>query len=414
MKYNLNAFTALTLAFLFLCFPVLSGLAESPADVLLDVHWEENTENGSSGSFVSYPVLRGGESPEAQALAAKINGYIQNAAQVPAYMQLLSTLQPGGTGLNMDYDLSIPYAWDEAGENRKCAPYASLVFSAKGKMLVGRPSQAYYPMTLNMATGEPVAFEALFTDPDGAKAFMEAYLEEEVEPTLSTYLENNQLFPVPFDRFFLDGKGNLILYYENSQLSFLSGDSGAVAFRYSELWDWLDTSPEGVPMSVLAMPEEYTGGMTMAEQMDQIRMDIYPLWGFGMEGELGMSVEALTDYYPQAADSEYYPGGACFEVETAALRGTLILTDEAENAVASVLSKRADYFGICTGKTSMADAEALMGREPTARLPIGGGAAELYRVCPGTAAVYQSLDGSMFTLYADENEIVQYIKLALE
>ena len=413
MKYNLNAFTALTLAFLFLCFPVLSGLAESPADVLLDVHWEENTENGSSGSFVSYPVLRGGESPEAQALAAKINGYIQNAAQVPAYLQLLSTLQPGGTGLNMDYDLSIPYAWDEAGENRKCAPYASLVFRAKGKMLVGRPSQAYYPMTLNMATGEPVAFEALFTDPDGAKAFMEAYLEEEVEPTLSTYLENNQLFPVPYGRFFLDGNGNLILYYENSQLSFLSGDSGAVAFRYSELWDWLDTSPDGVPMAVLDVPEEYIGGMTMKEQMDAICMGIYPLWGFNMEGELGMSVEVLTDSYPQAADSEFYPGGACFEVETAALRGALVLTDENEETVTGILSHRVDYFGIFTGNTALTEAEALVGEEPVTRLDLDEAAAEIYRVCPGTAAIYKQ-NGYLFTLYADVDGVVQYIKLSLQ
>ena len=401
MKYNVNAFTALTLALLLLCFPVFSGLAESPADALSDCYWQECAENGPSGSYICYPALKVEENPEAQALAEKINGYIQETAQIPAYLQLLSTLQPGGTGLTMDYDMS-------------CSDlYVSLVFSAKGKMLAGRPSQVYYPMTLNLKTGEPVAFEDLFTDPEGAKAFIEAYLEEEVEPTLSTYLENSQLFPVPYNRFFLDGNGNLILYYENSQLSFLSGDSGAVAFRYSELWDWLDTSWSGIPMSVLDTPEEYLGGMTMKEQMDEICMGVYPLWGFNMEGEPGMSVEALTDLYPQAADSEYYPGGACFEVETAALRSTLILTDENEETVTGVLSHRVDYFGIYTGKTTLTEAEALIGQEPMARLALDGAAAEIYRVCPGTSVIYK-LNGYMFTLYADENGIVQYIKLALE
>ena len=182
----------------------------------------EKTENGPSGSFVSYPALNSGEKPEAQALAEKINGYIQETAQIPAYLQLLSTLQAGGTGLSMDYEMSARSVC-ETGGNLECAPYVSLVFNAKGKMLAGRPSQVYYPMTLNMMTGEPVPFEELFTDPEGAKAFIEACLEEEVEPTLSTYLENNQLFPVPFDRFFLDGFGRLIIVYENSQLSFLSG-----------------------------------------------------------------------------------------------------------------------------------------------------------------------------------------------
>lgn len=413
MKYNVNALAALFLSCLLAFVPVLSGFAETQADVLEDCYWYGEAENGPAGSFVSYPVLRSGDSPEAQTLAEKINGYIQETAQIPAYIQLLSTLQPGGTGLLVDYETSCLHILDENGEISCCAPYVSLVFSAKGKMLVGRPSQVYYPMTLNLKTGEPVAFEDLFTDPEAAKAFIEAYLEEEVEPTLSTYLENNQLFPVPYDRFFLDGNGNLILYYENSQLSFLSGDSGAVAFRYSELWDWLDTSRSGVPMTVLDVPEEYVGGLTMAEQMDEACMGVYPLWGFTMEGELGMTVEALTDDYPQAADSESYPGGACFEVETAALRGTLILTDENEEIVTGILSHRADYFGIFTGKTTLTEAEVLIGQEPMARLALDEAAAEIYRVCPGTAVIYK-LDGDMFTLYADENSIVQYIKLALE
>ncbi len=413
MKYNVNAFLALFLACLLAFVPVISGLAESPADALSDCFWEEKTENGPSGSFVSYPALNGEENPEAQALAGKINGYIQETAQIPAYLQLLSTLQAGGTGLSMDYEMSARSVWDETGDNVECAPYVSLVFSAKGKMLAGRPSQVYYPMTLNMKTGEPVAFEELFTEPEGAKAFIEAYLEEEVEPTLSTYLENNQLFPVPYGRFFLDGNGNLILYYENSQLSFLSGDSGAVAFRYSELWDWLDTSPDGVPMAVLDVPEEYIGGMTMKEQMDAICMGIYPLWGFNMEGELGMSVEVLTDSYPQAADSEFYPGGACFEVETAALRGALVLTDENEETVTGILSHRVDYFGVFTGNTALTEAEALIGEEPVTRLDLDEAAAEIYRVCPGTAAIYKQ-NGYLFTLYADVDGVVQYIKLSLQ
>ena len=415
MKHKTMQRAALFLAFLLAFCPALSGNAEAPNDILADFFWEEVWEKGASGSSVCYPVLQAEENPNAQAMAAKINEAIQEKARIPAYLQLLSTIREGGTRLFMDYEMS---AWaNETDGHSICSPYVSILFSAQGKMLAGRPSQVYYPMTLNMTTGEPVAFEELFTDPEGAKAFMVAYLEEEVEPTLSTYLENNQLFPVPYDRFFLDGNGNLILYYENSQLSFLSGNSGAVAFRYSELWDWLDTSPDGVPMAVLDTPEEYFGGMTMMEQMDEICLGVYPLWGFNLEGELGMSVEVLTEDCPQAADSEFYPGGACFEVETAALRGTLILTNEdqdEESAVTGILSSRADYFGIFTGKTTLIEAETLMAQEPAARLPIDEAAAEIYRVCPGTAVVYPWPDGSLFTLYADENGVVQYIKLALK
>ncbi len=110
MKYNVNALAALFLACLLAFVPVLNSLAESPADALSDCFWEEKTENSPSGGFVSYPVLIAGESPEAQALAENINGYIQETAHIPAYIQLLSTLQPGSTGLFMDYEMSAPYS----------------------------------------------------------------------------------------------------------------------------------------------------------------------------------------------------------------------------------------------------------------------------------------------------------------
>ena len=277
-------------------------------------------------------------------------------------------------------------------------------------------------MTLNLKTGEPVAFEDLFTDPEGAKAFMVAYLAEEVEPTLSTYLENNQLFPVPYDRFFLDGNGNLILYYENSQLSFLSGDSGAVAFRYSELWDWLDTSAGGIPMQVLWHPEKYLpmyapDEWNFAEKNDEW-MNNHSLYGLGAEIYVGMPLEDVLRKYTAAADSDYYPGGACYELEHAALRGTLILTDGGETAVTGVLTSRVDHFGINTGKTTLAEAETLLGTAPSGKLTMDEATAAAYRVCPGTASIYTGADMNgrklSFTLYADENGVVQYIKLALE
>ena len=63
----------------------------------------------------------------------------------------------------------------------------------------------------------------------------------------------------------------------------------------------------------------------------------------------------------------------------------------------------------------MEDAIALMGQSPLARLPISETAAEMYRVCPGEAAVYRDQKtGQSFTLYADASGVVQYIKLAAE
>ena len=194
------------------------------------VHREDN---GLADIFVTYPEFVSVDSSDA-ALIGAINQKIQSAGHVPEYLQLLRTVRDGGTGLKLSFETSNFGRWNEHGE-LGTSRYASILFSAEGKMLQGRPGQAYYPVTLDLNTGDAVSFEALFTNAESAKKYIESHIETEIEPTLSTYLENNQLFPVPYDRFFLDGFGNLILVYESSQLSFLSGFSGAVSFRYSEL-----------------------------------------------------------------------------------------------------------------------------------------------------------------------------------
>lgn len=423
MKYECKRPACFFLSFLLIfCFaPFACG--EEAFDPLPAFSWGEITETGPADSSVSYPVLYAYEIPEAAALAEKINETIQAGAQLPAYLQMLPGIQEGGTGLNMTYKTSCSCALKTRPQNNQTiAPYISILFSARGKMLRGRPSQVYYPMTLNLKTGEAVAFDSLFTDPEGAMAYMEAALEREVEPTLSTYLENSQLFPVPWDRFYLDGFGNLILCYENSQLSFLSGTSGAVAFRYSELWDWLDTSAEGVPMQVLWHPEKYLAPCDADEWNFAEKNDEWLSWGslYGLGAEIyvGGAVKDVLALYPAAADSDAYPGGACIELEDAALRGTLLLTDEAEETVTGLLTARVDHFGINTGKTTLADAERLLGDETPLRIAIDEATAAAWRVCPGAASVYSTADREgralSFTLYADENGVVQYLKLSLQ
>jgi hypothetical protein len=102
MKHDMKRWHALALVFLLALCPALTGNAEAPDDLRADYFWEEAWEKGASGSSVCYPVLMAEENPVAQALAAKINGYIQESAHIPAYLQLLSTIQEGGTGLFMD------------------------------------------------------------------------------------------------------------------------------------------------------------------------------------------------------------------------------------------------------------------------------------------------------------------------
>ena len=94
------------------------------------------------------------------------------------------------------------------------------------------------------------------------------------------------------------------------------------------------------------------------------------------------------------------------------------LTDETEQTVTGLLTSRADLMDIQTGKTPLTEAEAFLNREPTLRMEMDESLAELYQVCPGTASIYrlEPVDGrnAAFTLYADRDGVVQYIKLALE
>ena len=409
MRYKRMCALLLTLALIGLGLPASAQTAEEAA--LGRIRTERMEETGASDSFVRYPLLSSSSAAQAP-VTEQINEAIARHARIAEYLQALSMIGEGSVGLKMDYQQALP--GDDPSPEGPVSRYASFLFSAEGKMLAGRPSQVYYPMTFDLLTGEEVSFEQLFADPDGAKDWIENCLADEIAPALSTYLENSELFPVPWERFFLDGFGNLILLYEHNQLSFLSGCSGAVAFRYSELWDFLDQTPDGVPMQILYRPEQYTGAAVA------LLKDIGALYSLGLGVELypGEPLADALAAFRSSTDSEYYPGGACCEVEDARLRGTLILTDEEETAVTGILTGRVDLFGIMTGSTSLTEAEALLGASPQARLPIDEDLAEAYRVCPGTASVYPCQDGDgrdlSFTLYADVDGVVRFIRLAFD
>lgn len=420
MNYLKRAFVLL-LAAMLLASVSITGRAEEDARHTSDIFLIEEEETGAADSYVRYPVLTTTDGEHAPIIEV-INQAIQRQARIPEYLQLLSTIQEGSTGLRFDYEMQCEFTHYEplAHTWGLAIRYLSLLFSAEGKMLQGRPSQVYYPMTFDLYTGEQVIFDQLFADPEGAKAFIETYLAEEIEPTLSTYLENNQLFPVPYDRFFLDGYDHIVFVYENSQLSFLSGYSGAVSFRYSELTPWLDTSPDGVAMQLSSLYDFKMKSIDSWNESEFFWEHVQGLaiWEIYPRIFLNDDAEVIRQEYRCTVDSGYYPGGAYFEVEEPRLLGTLILTDDSETTVTGILTHRADLPGIVTGKTTLSEAEAFLGVAPTLRMEISETLADIYLVCSGTASIYQfrSVDDEplSLTLYADENGVVQFVKYALE
>lgn len=334
--------------------------------------------------FVMIPMIGAGEHADA------INAAVREKAQIAAFENIM-TYGTGSAGLQVYPDVHL----------LKGNVY-SLSISANGKMPVGRPSQVYYPMTFDLATGDEIPFDALFADPDGAMAYMEEKVAG-MEEGLSTHLENSQLLPVPFDRYTIDEHGNMTIWYERDQLSFLSGFGGSVHFRFSELEPYYDLSADG-----------YLSGILTGEKEHGF------LLGLGDRNCLGWPLETALKRFRSTIDSEYYPGGASYEVEDAVLQGALLLTDEKEETVLGILISNLDDNGIITGKTTLDEARALLGNVVTVMAMDENIAAE-YRVCAGESLTYRKnmMVGDeertvSYTLYADEEGIVQYLKLALE
>ena len=367
------------------------------------------TAEGAEDSFVSYPLLT-----ENSLAADSINRQIMEEAHIEEYIALLGRVSGGGTGLKVTCGVAF-------GET-----VCSVVITAEGKMLSGPPAKVFYPMTFDRLTGERLPFEALFSDPERAKEIIESVIEDEIEPYLSDYLGNSSLFPVPYDRYALDGQGHITFYYEKDQLSFLSDDPGALAFRYSELWETLDTSPEAPCMDV--QQGEFTDQYAPTRQAgfslaDTLKMNAENGFLSGITVvRIGQPLDVALESLRSTTDSGYYPGGAYYETEASALRGTLLLTDEDETAVTGLLTSRLDCFGIETGKTTLCQAAEMLG-EPVLVTDVDDIGAERFLVCAGQAAAWTvtlpSTDGGTqcpgtYTLYADMEGIVRYIGLTFE
>lgn len=352
--------------------------------------WTEKTETGAAASYVRYPVADGENADVINALLAE-NGRLAD------YVQLLSTVQDnGGTGLQVDYAMT-----PADGEN----DIVSVVLSAQGKMLSGPPGQAYYPLVLDRTTGQQVTAAQVFADVDEARGVIEGYLMETVESTLSTYMENNALVPVPMERFSLD-EGGVTFYYESSQLSFLSGFCGAVTVPYDVLYDVLDVS-DGSVVTRSGLAAEYM--QVTDETAEKVRRDAEDGRLWGVPAVIGMPLADALAAYQDTVDSGFYPGGAYYETEEASLRGTCLITDENEETVTALLSTNVSLHGLRTGSTTREAWRAVLG-EPDYTIEMTGVEAESHLLCDGEGDYYE-LDGVRLTLHADQQGVLYAVVL---
>lgn len=380
---KLNALICAVMSVLFTLFCMGAG-AQQEADAAFDVALVMN--NGAMGSSICYPQLESEAHPD---IAQKINDAVMRTAELDAYARVLNALDEGSVGLRVRSD----YALNDA--------YFSLLISAEGKMPMGRPSQRYYAMMFDLATGDSVPFEALFKDVEGARAYLEEAMDGQVSDILSTYMDNSLLLPLPEDNFAILHE-QLVLCYDNSQFSFLSGDAGAVAFYLDELSTYVDPALESFrcDKDALSLAQEALAQGTLPGL--KTRPDV--------QLTLGTSVEDIVSALRQTMDAAHYPSGALIEVEDAFLRGTMLMTDEREETLTGLLSNRLSFGGILTGETTVEGWRALLG-EPQSSIVLDQAAAESLRLASGVTDAYTFNSEHTLTLNADENGVLYAVQI---
>ncbi len=348
---------------------------------------------GKGESRVAYPLA---VFSDGDGRAALINADLFASARIGEYLALLSTLPESGTGLKMDYTL-----FPETEGGYAADGVVSVVLSAQGRMLEGRPSQVWYPMVYDLAACSRVESRDLFTDPEAAEAAVEAYLASHAQDALSDYLENREMFPVPMDSFALCERG-IIYYYSHDALCFLSGFSGEVLIPYGALEGVLDVSEGSVLSRFLALSG--TGSaQALFDALEQGRM-------FGVPASVGEDTDGALSRLRTGFDSSWWPGGEMWETEDARMRGIWIVSLDESGTVDGIFAEDADLGLLATGKTSRSAWRESLGA------PDGTGevtdASPLKSIMgPGTGDIYIRGD-HMLVLHAGEDGVLSGILVA--
>ena len=393
---------------------------------------------------IRYPIFVAKESFLANTVE-KINREIMKTARLSEYLELFRSVTESGPDFILNYDSF------GSGNAAYGQGYLGVLVRVRSDMAAHLPMQVDYPMLFDMASGDRVPFEALFIDPEGAKAYIEHTLLDNVQQELSGCMQNDRFLPIPYEQFALSRSGHITFYYSKDQLSFDNGSPGAISFRLSELWNFLDISPSGIAISSVSYgqgmptakyPSVYQASLGLDELMKanvQHIMDYIQLGNLAGLNDFLPSVGSTAEYlyghdpfgpigiYPErnliGATGIYPAGGYYFRLEAPETRGSLILIDESRTLVTGLLTKNIDAFGIETGKTHISNAMQWLG-QPNRKFRIDSLDAQRLMVCEGGAVEYRyadlylidsyTLSAATLTLYADAGGIVQYVKLAME
>ena len=344
--------------------------------------------------YIRYPQLVGMAD---EAVQQAINDRIVEQAKISQRMVTLATLTPGGTGLDVDTQSYLG------------GGIFSAMISAKGVMENGRSGHEYTALCVELATGEPVTLDELFSDPESAVSMMETTLETTYLDELSSYLTNSNLTPLPTDSFTLDADG-ITFYYPYRQFAMLSEYSGAVQFTYDELAAYLRTDPEGLPARLQVLPANRTDAEIQQAVKQAVSDGVLP----HIPVALGDEMTDVVALYRLLREPDQYPGGRYYQLEAPMFREVLVLSDAIASGyehskVLGLQTRRTNLFGIQTGVTFRPEWLSILG-EPDTTVAFDENLAYSYGYPAGTADYYQ-YGNYRLQLYADADELLYAITL---
>ena len=350
---------------LLVCFLMTAAISEENGYLLVS----QRTE-GPEGSFIDCPVLTGGSAM----ICDTVNALIRDTAMLARYENTLSGIS-GGSGLRVTFTANT-------APDGSCPEVLSILIRADGRQPQGRPGTVFYTVNVDLESGEELSFSALCADETAAEDFLAEYAEAVGESTISDYMENRELLPVPVDSWVLDGCGHVVILYEKNAFSFLSGQPGSFAFSPDEAGGAFDLSQTGV--------------LARAESPDKVFLPLT------LPGE---DAQTVLEEYKSPLDSFYFDGTEMYLTEEPLLRGAYLITDESGETVKAVLMTGLFPSGLTAGKTDRNELAGLSGEREAGESiteTVENACTAMDGMCKGIKCVYYfDADGLLCALLAE-------------
>ncbi len=250
-----------------------------------------------------------------------------------------------------------------------------------------------------------ISLHDIFENPSDAIRQMETKIDEEILPYLSAHLPACDLLPMGdvAENFTMDTCG-ITFYYPADRFTTLSGSTGNIRFYWWEL-EGLKDEDGSLPAGMQSVDD---AAQSIASAVSEGALP-------GIPAHLGDPMPDILGRFPMLHDPDNIEGARIFEVEGAAFRDVLLLTDalsvnDYENSLLEgIRTNRYSLYGLETGRTTVQEWRELLGR-PDATVELDADKAEMQGVSPGTSDYYAFGEHTL-RLHADRDQILTVITL---